>query len=296
MRAEIEAEAEERRRRDPEIAKLERNIERAWADIAPPGAAGRQNEQLLNRADRLSVLDADASTGSRRIVRPVKAAIRKATYWYLRHITDQFNAFARVLIRLLRHLDQRVGELEAAIRLSDDDAALLDPPPEPSLATAAAVASLATGRCLVLSCGEGTLVEAIQQQTDVYGVEHDPCRIVAGAQRGLDLRASDIIEHLRQVPDSTLATIVLSGAVETLPMPTLWRLIGESGRVLDDSGRVVVAVSDPALRDGVEAEIRAERGIAPATWRHLLGRAGFAARLVPAPGPRIVELVVADRL
>ena len=297
VRAEIEAEAEVRRRRDPEIARLERDIERAWADIAPPGAAGPENEQLLNRADQLAVLDPDAPTGLRPGVRHVKRAIRKATYWYIRYVTDQFNALSGVLVRVLRHLDRRVSRLEEAARLSEDDTDVFSPPPEPSAATAAAVADLVgPGRCLVLSCGEGTIVEAVQQRSGtVYGVERDPRRILAGAQRGLDLRTDDIAEYLRQVPDGALEAIVLASAAETLPQATLWRLINESDRVLGDTGRIVVAVSDPARRGIVEAELRAGRGVAPATWQHLLERAGFTARLVPAPGPRITDLVIAER-
>jgi len=39
-RAEIEADAERLRRQDPELARRERELERAWVDVAPPGAAG----------------------------------------------------------------------------------------------------------------------------------------------------------------------------------------------------------------------------------------------------------------
>ncbi len=297
VRAEVEAEAEERRRRDPETARLERHIERAWTDVSPPGAGGPENERLLDRAEWLAELDADVETGRRPGIRLVKAAIRKLIRWYLKYIVDQFNAFSGVLLRLLRHLDERVSELEAAIRMSADDADLLWPPPEPSAATAAAVAdAVGPGRCLVLSCGEGAIVDAIEQRNgNVYGIERDPRRIVDGVRRGLDLRSVDLFEHMAQIHDGELGTIVLAGAAESLPIPTLWRLVGESDRVLSESGTVVVAVSDPARREGVEAEIRAGRGAAPSTWQHLLAQAGLVARVVPAPGPRITELVVAER-
>jgi len=67
IRAEIEADAERRRRQEPEIQRCEREIERAWIDVAPPGAAGEQGELLLDRADRLSMIDVDAPLG----VKPV---------------------------------------------------------------------------------------------------------------------------------------------------------------------------------------------------------------------------------
>lgn len=297
VRAEVEAEAEERRRRDPEVARLEREIERAWADVSPPGAAGPENEQLLDRAEQLAELDAEVETGTRPGVRSVKAVIRKLTYWYFKYLTDQISVFARALLRVLRHLDGRVNQLEQAIGMYADDAELHCPPPEPSAATAVAVAEVVgPGRCLVLSCGEGAIVNAIEQRGgNVYGLERDPRRILAGVRRGLDLRSVEAFKHITQIPDDALGTIVLAGVAETLPIPTLWRLIGESDRALSETGTLVVAVSDPTRRDSVEAEIRAGRGVAPSTWQHLLVRAGFAAHIVPAPGPRITELVVAQR-
>ena len=177
------------------------------------------------------------------------------------------------------------------------DDALFDDPPDPSPDTAAVVASRAgSGRCLVLSCGAGTIVGAIEARSgDVYGVGRDPRRILAAARLGLDVRADDAFEHLGRLSDRALDTVVLAGEVETLPLAALWQLVAEVERVLGETGRIIVAVADPARRGHVEAEIRAGRGLTPETWRHLLERAGFAARLVPAPGPRITELVVAER-
>ena len=120
VRAEIEAEAEDRRRTDPDMARIERDIERAWADVAPVGATGRESEQLLDRVDRLATIDADVPIGSRRGLRAVKWAIRKSLYWYLRYMADQINAVASVGVRLLRHLDGRVSALEDASPLVDD--------------------------------------------------------------------------------------------------------------------------------------------------------------------------------
>ncbi|NDH96510.1 MAG: hypothetical protein EBZ17_03480, partial [Actinobacteria bacterium] len=99
VRAEIEADAERRRRQEPEIQRREREIERVWIDVAPPGAAGEQGELLLDRADRLSMIDVDAPLGAKPGVRQVKGTIRKAVYWYLRYVTDQVNALTNVLVR-----------------------------------------------------------------------------------------------------------------------------------------------------------------------------------------------------
>ena len=103
-----EADAERRRRQEPEIQRRGREIERAWIDVAPPGAAGEQGELLLDRADRLSMIDVDA-LGVKPGARQVKGTIRKAVYWYLRYVTDQVNALTNVLVRLVRRMDERLG-------------------------------------------------------------------------------------------------------------------------------------------------------------------------------------------
>ena len=60
-------------------------------------------------------------------------------------------------------------------------------------------------------------------------------------------------------------------------------------------GRIIVAVADPGSRSQVELELGSGLGISPITWRHLLERAGFDARLEPCADSRISEIVVAHR-
>lgn len=298
VRAEIEAEAEALRREDPDLAGFEREIERTWADIAPIGATGDPRELLLDRAERLSVIDANVPVGSRRGIKQIKLLIRKAIYWYIRYVTDAFNVFTGVLVRLLRNIDERLVVVEDALRL--DDADLLDFSAEVSPETADQVARIicekpSPGLCLVLSCGEGTIVDAIQRQGGkVYGIEHDPQRIMPGVQKGLDLRVCDAARHLRKLADNQLAALVFAGVVESLPLSSLWSMVVEAKRVLKPDGRVVVAVADPGSRGVVEADIRSGRGIAQPTWQHLLKRADFSAQLFAAPGPRISQIVVAE--
>ena len=190
VRAAIEAEAETLRRQDPELARRERELERAWVDVAPPGAAGEQRELLLDRADRLAMIDVDAPIGARPGVRQVKGAIRKGTYWYLRYVTDQINALTNVLVRLLRRLDDRLDDVEATLGLTDTGA-LIDAPDDLSPATVNAVAAAvaAPGRALVLSCGGGALVAALG--STAVGIDEDALRILPGVKDGLDLRAGD---------------------------------------------------------------------------------------------------------
>lgn len=297
VRAEIEAEAESRRRRDPEIRRLERDIERAWIEVTPPGAAGDQRDLLLDRADRLSMIDVDAPLGTRRGVRQVKGTVRKATYWYLRYVSDQLNAFNNVIARLLRRLDQRLADVESVLHIGDD--ILVDPTPGPGAEVAdliAATVALDGGRAIVASCGEGSVVDALSRRgVAAYGIDHNAHAILEGVRAGFDLRTGDPIAHVAELPDHDLDAVVLAGVVETLPAPALWQLVDQCRRVVVSGGLVVVATADPAHRDTVHRELLAGRGVSAPTWQHLLERAGFVVELVATPDARIPQLVVARR-
>ena len=300
--ATIEAEAEKQRREDGTIAHFEREIEQAWAGIAPSEAVVDADGHLLDQTASLAALDPRVPIGSRRGLRGVKWLVRKLTYWYVRFLTDQFNVFAGMLIRHLRSLEARLGHLEAAavqpVDHSDSKASdCLDDPPEPSPAVAARVADLAGGGpCLVLSGGEGTIVMAIGDRgIRTRGVEQDPDRVLAGLRRGVDIRPGDATAHLAGTSDEGFRTIVLAGFVEKLPLRALLEVIDQASQKLMKTGRIIVAVADPANRGRVDSELGSGLGISPITWRHLLERAGFDAFLEPCSDSRITEIVVAHR-
>ncbi|MDE0581384.1 MAG: hypothetical protein OXI29_16095 [bacterium] len=303
--AEFEAEADNRRRQDSEIALLELEIEQAWADLSPSGGSFdvlSHDGHLLDQTASLAALDPQVPIGSRRGLRGIKWAIRKLTYWYVRFLTDQFNLFSGVLIRHLRSLEARLGRLEAAAGLPIDQSVpagwgILDDPPEPSAEVVAQVAGLAGSEpCLVLSAGQGALVEAIGDRgMRTYGVEQDPDRVFTGLSRRIDVRTGDVLAHLVGSEDGEFGTIVLTGMMENLPLKDLIGTINQASLKLKSAGRIIVAVADPASRSQVESELGSGLGISPMTWRHLLERAGFDARLEPCTDSRISLIVVAHR-
>ena len=303
--AEIEAEADNRRRQDREIALLELEIEQAWADLSPSETYSEvvsQDGHLLDQTASLATLDPQVPIGSRRGLRGIKWAIRKLTYWYVRFLTDQFNLFAGVLIRHLRNLEARIGRLETAGGLHIDQSVpaglgFLEDPPDPSPAVVAQVAGLAgLGPCLVLSAGQGTLVEAIGDRgIPTHGVEQDPDRVFTGLSRRIDIQTGDVLAHLVGSEDREFGTIVLTGMVENLPLKDLIGMINQASLKLKSTGRIIVAVADPATRGQVESELGSGLGISPITWRHLLERVGFDARLEPCADSRINQIVVAHR-
>ena len=195
---------------------------------------------------------------------------------------------------LLRRLDDRLDDVEATLGLTDTGA-LIDAPDDLSPATVNAVAAAvaAPGRALVLSCGGGALVAALG--STAVGIDEDALRILPGVKDGLDLRAGDPKRHLAGLADDALDTLVLTGFIEDLAAAAAWSLIEDARRVVADDGLVVVVATDPANRDVVERDVRHGRGLAPATWAHLLHRGGAAVTEHPVDDPRH-GVVVAGRL
>ncbi|MYH72338.1 MAG: hypothetical protein F4153_07155 [Acidimicrobiia bacterium] len=300
--ATIEAEAEKQRREDDTFGQFERDIEQTWADITPSGEVDESRGDLLDQTASLAALDPQVPIGSRRGLRGVKWLVRKLTYWYIRFLTDQFNVFSGVLIRHLRSLETRLGNLEAATAQPVDQAEstasdCLDDPPEPSPAVASLVADFAgVGPCLVLSGGEGAILKAMGDRgIRARGVEQDPDRVLAGLRSRVDIRSGDATSYLADVGNEGFSTIVLTGFVEKLALTDLLGVIDQAGHKLMKTGRIIVAVADPANRSRVELELGSGLGISPITWRHLLERAGFDASLEPCSDSRITEIVVAHR-
>ena len=299
LQTEVEAAAAVRRRREPELARLERDIERAWTGIAPPGAVGEQHELLLDRAERLSYVDVDVDVGTRRGVSQVKRSIRKLVYWYLRYVADQLTVLHNVIVRLLRRMDERLEVVEDALDLSRGRGDLVDPPADLGGTASRSVAELfldAPGPVAVVSCAEGAGVAALAAAgVAAYGVDVDAERIVGGSRDGLDLRPGDPVSHLESVEPGALGGVILRGIVEDLALPVLRRIVAAAESALAPGGVAVVAVDDPTSRPTVDREIRAGRGVSPQTWAYLLERSGFECRTVPVDDHRIGRVVVATR-
>ena len=160
------------------------------------------------------------------------------------------------------------------------------------------VAGLAgLGPCLVLSGGQGAIVETIGDHgIRAHGVERDPDRVLVGLRRRIDIRTGDVLAHLVDSEDEEFGTIVLTGIVETLPLKDLVGMVNQANLKLKRAGRIIVAVADPATRGRVDSELGSGLGISAFTWQHLLERAGLDTRLEPCPDSRITEIVVAQRL
>lgn len=155
------------------------------------------------------------------------------------------------------------------------------------------------GPVAVLGCAEGAVPAALGRAgLSAYGVDRDPERILAGVRDGLDLRGEDPLTHLRALDGGVLAGAVLVGFVEDLTVGAAAAAVAAVTGAVRIDGAVAVVAADPAARNPVLRDLRAGRGLAPATWAYLLERAGWTATRQPiaaADGAAELELILARR-
>ena len=294
IRAEIDAAADQWRRRDPEIVQLERNIEQAWLNIAPIGAIIK-DEQLLDRFETLGQVKLAFPAEPRRFIRVIKRAVNRAISWYIQYLVGQLNGVLKLLKKALRHMDSRIETLESTTRLNSGFIQLHDATPDPPPETADMVAKLVGVRqCAVLSCGNGSIVESIYNGGGSgYGIEQDDNLVSLGTQRGLDIRQGCILDHMANLDDQSLESIVLSGVVEVQPVGALVKVGQEVKRVLTSSGIVVIAVASLDIRTESEKELLLGCGLSPHSWQQLMSRIGFDTQMIATADARISSLILA---
>ncbi|MEZ5243836.1 MAG: methionine biosynthesis protein MetW [Acidimicrobiales bacterium] len=297
IQAEVMAAAERRRREDVHLARVEREIERVWADVAPPGAAGPAEELLLDRIDRLSLIDVDAPVGERPGIKQVKGAIRKGTYWYLRYMSDQLNALHNVHARLLRRMDERLAAVEAAVGLDPRVDSLVGPAMPPSAAIGELLASRladSPGPTVVAACGTGDCVGALQSAgVASFGIDTDADAVLRGIDAGLDLRVGDAARELASLETGTLGAVVIGGALQRGTVSTLLSLLDVAVAAVRTGGSVVVVPEDRATRTGVDAELLVDRSLSAAAWGRAMTAAGLTVEMLDHDQVGVDTVVIA---
>jgi hypothetical protein len=282
LMADIEREVRERRRRGDLDPEFERELDEAFAAVAPPGAFGGGFDTIVDQAARHAVVDYDVPITGRRPLRIVKRVVKQLTAWYLIFVGRQFVAFASTVLRALRILGARVDAVEARSPATDARVAAVattvtgDVDLAPwAAAVVERFADRPFGRVLHGDCADGALLVALADAgVDAYGT--DP-RLDAAARadaREIEVRREGTLEHLRTLPDGALAGLVLSGCVDRLVLGDLIELARQAVRVTGPGGAVVVVGRHPAswARDQSEVarDLAPGRPLHAATWQHLL--------------------------
>lgn len=102
------------------------------------------------------------------------------------------------------------------------------------------------GRVLDLGTGRGELLELLTGHgIDAYGVDSSERMVDSCRGRGLEVIFDDAVVHLRGLPDGSLAAVTAMHVVEHLDLEVLFELVGESRRVLQPAGRIILESPNP---------------------------------------------------
>jgi FkbM family methyltransferase len=107
-------------------------------------------------------------------------------------------------------------------------------------------ASRVTGEILDLGCGRGIWLQHLKESgLPATGVEANSHLVAAGRKRGLEIIHSDVIEHLRQLPEASLQAVTGFHVIEHFEFHDLLQLLAEIRRVLKPGGVVIVETPNP---------------------------------------------------
>lgn len=294
--AEIEEEVQRKRESGELPAELERELDVAFAELAPEGAVETDFGALMDRLDATATIDTNASVQSSRPgIAQLKQVVGKAIAWDLRHLASEVSRVNQRLVRALHLLDDRLRALEgsalaAGVALPPELAVLasasLPPGPWPDLV--AEVVAGAPGRVLLAECRDGRWLAALQASgVDSYGVEPSAL-FVAATEVAVDVRNEAAGPHLRSLPQASLGAVVLAGCSDTGAVAARVALVDAVFTRLGRGGRIMVisagppAAGDPA--DMVAHDLAPGGAWHAETWAAVLPARGFGdVRVVPAP-------------
>ena len=98
-----------------------------------------------------------------------------------------------------------------------------------------------------IGCGRGEWLGLLKNNgITAYGVDNNPAVADRAAGLGLDVRTADALEHLRHVPERSLAAVTAFHVAEHLPTPLLIELIDLSLQALRPGGKLILETPNPA--------------------------------------------------
>jgi hypothetical protein len=287
-----------RRRDDGEIPPdLERDLDRVFAELAPPGAAGDDGAVLVERVEQAAFIDVQVQLeGAKPGVLQVKSGLRKLMAWYMHWVTEQVNGFTSAAAGLGRSLHLRVRALEDGTvelpRIVRDELDALGAQAYPADVLDRAVDAFAggTGRVVVAHCGDASLVRRLRSAgVDAYGVEPRRALTTTALREGLEIRATTAIEHLRALPDERVDGVLLLDVTDTSTPNVAVELVEHAVRASRTGGTVVVVSTSPdewrSGRCAPRSDLVPGQPLQPVTWSHMLRRRGLEVTAAPASDP-----------
>jgi O-antigen chain-terminating methyltransferase len=143
-----------------------------------------------------------------------------------------------------------------------------------------------------IGCGRGEWLELLRDNGLVaYGIDTNSMMVERTASLGLDVRAADLLEHLRSLSDSSRSAVTAFHVVEHLSFPTLIDFLDEAVRVIIPGGILILETPNPEnLRVGATTfyyDPTHRNPIPPDPLRFIVENRGFSdveiMRLHPSP-------------
>lgn len=155
------------------------------------------------------------------------------------------------------------------------------------------------GRPLLdVGCGRGEWLELLAEcGIEAYGVDNNEHAVAFSAQRGLQTRCADALEHLATLPVGALGAITAFHLIEHLPLDVLRRFLDEARRTLVTDGILMLESPNPeSIKVGATTfhyDPTHLRPIPPQLAAFLVEQAGFVdvdvLRLNPYPDSSLVK-------
>jgi hypothetical protein len=287
LMAEIEADARARRVSGDVPRGFEAELNAKFAQLTPRGGESDFASEI-QRASKSSFLDyAPPVASARKGGAAAKKGLSKLSAWYVRYVGQQVTAFAVSITNAVRLLGERVERLES--QLSGADAAGIHALAEGlsgnDLSAVWQDALLSqfkaeNGRVLVARAGNGALVRAlVDQGASAYGVEPGDPKRIEDIDPTLELRSTELMAHLRTIPEPELAGVVLIGLVDELAVGAVYETLARLNETMLPGATLVVVTTDPEQwrrqHGGAVADLSHGHPLAPTTWRELLASQGF---------------------
>jgi SAM-dependent methyltransferase len=103
---------------------------------------------------------------------------------------------------------------------------------------------------LDLGCGRGEWLELLRDHgVEAYGVDMNERFVDENRERGLDVRHEDALEHLRGLPESSVAAVTAFHLIEHLELELLLDLVDEALRALRPGGLLLFETPNPTNLD-----------------------------------------------
>lgn len=295
--ADIDAEVKRRRASGDLPAGLERELDELFLEFSPVGMQGKARlRETLALVDGAAYVDMAVPVLSNKAVGVyIKRLIRKSTSWYMNYVVHQITRFAWSVSRVLHLVVDHIDDLEATVdslrapELPESAVPVVDAGTSWWAPTAIESVRGVSGRVLHAECGHGSLVEAlVGAGIDAYGVEPNEVTVEPGIERGLDVRAESVLDHLQVVSEEALGAIIISGSVQWLHANDRQRLVQLASSRLAVGGVLVLQSMTPeawqSSAPSLVTDLAPGRPLHAATWSHLLAGQGVESVAVHTGG------------